>query len=221
MPSIGRVLQGVRRQWRGGQHICFLHQRQRLRRYIGVEELESRGHFPSGPLRDYKASVYEGGHRIPFVVRWPGVVRPGSVCKQLVHQADLMATLAEILDTTLPENAGEDSFSFLRLLKGPDKPVRTHAVSCACAGTPGLRQGPWKLVFAADADAHTPVQLYNLDTDLGETKNVAAAQPQLVAKLRALMEQFIIEGRTTPGARRKTTSRYAVTRSSKLAAPKG
>jgi arylsulfatase A-like enzyme len=197
--AIGRVLQALEASGAADNTFVLFTSDNGCARYIGVEELEARGHFPSGPLRDYKASVYEGGHRIPFVVRWPGVVRPGAVCKQLVHQADLMATLAEILETTLPANAGEDSFSFLRLLQGQDKPVRTHAVSCACAGTPGLRQGPWKLVFAADEQAHTPVQLYNLDADLGETKNVAAAQPQLVAQLRGLMEQFIIEGRTTPG----------------------
>ncbi|MGE0696355.1 MAG: hypothetical protein AB7O59_19725, partial [Pirellulales bacterium] len=68
---------------------------------------------------------------------------------------------------------------------------------------PSLRQGPWKLVFAADEQGQTPVQLYHLDSDLGETKNVAAAQPQLVAEMRALMEQFIRAGRTTSGARQK------------------
>jgi arylsulfatase A len=201
--AIGRVLQALDASGAADNTFVFFTSDNGCARYIGVEELEARGHFPSGPLRDYKASVYEGGHRIPFVVRWPGVVRAGSVCRHLVHQADLMATLAEILDTTLPENAGEDSFSFLPLLKGRDEPVRTHAVSCACAGTPGLRQGPWKLVLAADDETKTPVQLYNLDADLGETTNVAAAQPQLVAQLRGVMERFIVEGRTTRGARQK------------------
>jgi arylsulfatase A-like enzyme len=136
-------------------------------------------------------------------VRWPGVVAPGSVCGQLVHQADLMATLADILGAKLPDSAGEDSFSFLSLLKGQETPVRTHAISCACAGTPSLREGPWKLVFAPDEAAHTPVQLFNLDADLSETTNVAAAQPQLVAQLRERMEQSIVAGRTTPGVRQK------------------
>jgi arylsulfatase A-like enzyme len=111
--------------------------------------------------------------------------------------------MAEILGAKLPENAGEDSVSFLPLVKGQDKPLRTHAVSCACDGTPSVRQGPWKLVLAADDKAGTPVQLYDLDTDQGETKNVAAAQPKLVERIRKLMEQAIIEGRTTPGARQK------------------
>jgi arylsulfatase A len=201
--AIGRVLQALEKSGAEDNTFVLFTSDNGFASYVGAKELEARGHFPSGPLRDYKASVYEGGHRIPFVVRWPGVVRAGSIRGQLVHQADLMATVAEILGTTLPENAGEDSFSFLPLLKGQDKPVRTHAVSCACAGTPSLRQGPWKLVFAADDEAQTPVQLYNLDADLGETKNVAAGEPQLVAQLRALMERFIVGGRTTPGARQK------------------
>ena len=87
------------------------------------------------------------------------------------------------------------------MLNGEDQPIRTHAISTACAGTPGLRQGPWKLVFSADAQARTAVQLYNLDTDLGETKNVAAEPPQFVADLQSLMETFITDGRTTPGAK--------------------
>ncbi|MFM7922641.1 MAG: sulfatase-like hydrolase/transferase, partial [Planctomycetaceae bacterium] len=70
--------------------------------YIGVPPLEAQGHFPSGPYRDYKASVFEGGHRVPFVVRWPQVVSAGQVCSQLVQQADVMATLADIFKVTLP-----------------------------------------------------------------------------------------------------------------------
>jgi arylsulfatase A len=101
---------------------------------FGARELEAQGHFPSGPYRDYKTSVYEGGHRVPFFIRWPGVVTPGSVCSQLVHQADVMATLAEILGSTLPETAGEDSFSLLPLLRGGQTPIRQHAVSCAANG---------------------------------------------------------------------------------------
>ena len=64
--------------------------------YIGASDLEKMGHYPSGPLRGYKSDAWEGGHRVPFIVRWPGVVKPASVCDQLVHQADLLATFAEI-----------------------------------------------------------------------------------------------------------------------------
>ena len=171
--------------------------------YIGVPPLEAQGHFPSGPLRDYKASVYEGGHRVPFVVKWPGVVKAGSVCKQLVLQADTIATLAEILGTKLPETAGEDSFSLMPLIKGEDRPIRTHAINTACGGTPSLREGAWKLVLAADPVMKTPVQLYNLDEDLGETTNLAAMHPDRVKSMQDTMEKLIRNGRSTSGAPQK------------------
>jgi arylsulfatase A-like enzyme len=168
-----------------------------------VKQMEAQGHFPSGPLRGYKADVWEGGHREPFIVRWPGVVKPGSVCGQLVHQADIMATIADILGTKLPDDAGEDSFSLMPLLKGDEKPIRQHAVSCAARGVAGLRKGPWKLIFERDPQAKTDVQLYNLDGDLGETKNLAADEPELVAGMKSLMEKLIADGRSTPGAVQK------------------
>jgi len=166
---------------------------------IGMTQSARVGHFPSGPLRSNKGSVYEGGHRLPFIVRWPGVVKPGTVCGQLVHQADLIATLADILVAKLPASAGEDSFSFLPLLRGAQAPVRPHAVSCANTGIPGLREGPWKLILEKDAAGKMPVQLYNLDADLGETNNLAMEQPERVKAMTALMEKIIADGRSTPG----------------------
>lgn len=133
---------------------------------------------------------------MPFIVRWPGVVKPGSVCGQLVHQADIMATLADIFGTGLPDDAGEDSFSLLPLLRGEDKPVRPHAVSCAGHGEPGLRCGTWKFIPSAQP------QLYNLADDIGETRNLAAEQPARVAEMRALLEKLIADGRSSPGAPR-------------------
>ncbi len=173
--------------------------------YIGVVELEKAGHFPSGPLRGYKSDVWEGGHRIPLIVRWPGVVRPASQCGQLVHQADLLATFAEILGSKLPADAGEDSFSLLPLLTGGDQPVREHAISCSASGLPALRQGDWKLILGSGSGGWSkgggslPVQLYNLADDLGETTNLAGEQPDRVAAMKARMEQLITAGRSTPG----------------------
>jgi arylsulfatase A-like enzyme len=165
--------------------------------YIGVKDMEKQGHFPSGPLRDYKTSVYEGGHRVPFVVKWPGVVQAGSVCEQLVLQADTLATLAEILGATLPEDAGEDSFSLMPLLKGEDRPIRTNAVNTACGGTPSFRDGPWKYV------AQAKPELYNLDEDLAESMNVAQLHPDRVKAMQAAFEKLIRAGRSTPGAPQK------------------
>jgi arylsulfatase A-like enzyme len=197
---VGRVLDALEKNGVGDNTLVLLTSDNGKAAYTGAAELEQMGHYPSGPLRGYKASVYEGGHREPFIVRWPGVVKPGSVCGQLVHQADVLATLADILGQKLPDNAGEDSFSLLPLLKGGDQPIRQHAVSCAANGVPSLRQDAWKLILAADAPAKTDVQLYNLADDIGETKNLAAEQPARVTEMKALLERLITNGRSTPGA---------------------
>jgi hypothetical protein len=124
-----------------------------------------------------------------------------------VHQVDLMATLAEIWEVRLPVSAGEDSFSFLPLLEGIDKPIRDHGVNTACNGLPSFRQGPWKLILAADVEAKMEVQLYNLESDLGEKKNVAAKHPERVAEMRAAFEKLIVAGRSTPGPVQKNDVR--------------
>ena len=180
------------------------------------QPLIAKGHQPSGPLRGRKADAWEGGHRVPFIVRWPGITSPGSVCEQLVHQADLFRTIADTLEVALPDNAGEDSFSLLPLLKGSREPIREHAISHASNGLPALRRGSWKILFgpeparagsgnaATEADENDktlrpPVQLYDLASDLGERRNLAAEQPQLVAELTTLMETLVENGRSTPG----------------------
>jgi arylsulfatase A-like enzyme len=177
--------------------------------YIGKAELEARGHFPSGPLRGAKADAWEGGHRVPFIVRWPGVVKPGTVSGQLVHQADLMRTFAAAMDAELPDNAGEDSFSLLPILKGDDKPVRTHAVSTSIKGVQAVRHGHWKYIAAPGSggwgkggDQSQPVQLYNLAEDLGETNNLAAAMPEKVAEMKTLLETLINDGSSRRAERR-------------------
>ena len=195
--AVGRVLAAVAAAGAERDTLVIFTSDNGFAAYAGAKELEARGHFPSGPLRDYKTSVHEGGHREPFIVRWPGKVAAGATNGQLVHQADVLATLTEILGATLPADAGEDSFSFLPLLKGADAPTRPHAISCAAAGTPGLRVGSWKYI------ATEPAQLYDLATDLGETKNLAALEPARLAEMKALLEKLITEGRSTPGAPQK------------------
>lgn len=178
--------------------------------YIGVSDLEKQGHHPSGPLRGYKADAWEGGHRVPFIVRWPGVVKASSVNDQLVHQADLLATFAEVLGVELPDSAGEDSFSLVSLLKGKDQPVRTTSVSCSINGTPSLRLENWKYIAARGSggwgkggDQSQPVQLYDLANDLGESRNLAATQPERLEQMQALLEKLIANGRSTAGTPQK------------------
>ena len=178
--------------------------------YIGVKDMEAKGHFASGPLRGYKSDTWEGGHRVPFIARWPGRVEAGGVCDQLVHQADLIATLADILGHELPADAGEDSFSLLPLLEGGDTPVRRHAVSCSMKGLPSVRDGHWKYIPGPGSGGWTPSdeaapngQLYNLRDDLGERRNLAESDPGRVASMKALLERIIVDGRSTPGAKQR------------------
>ncbi|MCA9136133.1 MAG: sulfatase-like hydrolase/transferase, partial [Planctomycetales bacterium] len=174
--------------------------------YVGVEELEKNGHFPSGPLRGYKADAWEGGHRVPFIVRWPGVVSPATVCEHLVHQADLIATIAEVLDVELPADAGEDSFSLVSLLGGGSHPIRENSISCSIRGVPSLRQGQWKYIAAPGSggwgtggDQSQPLQLYNLANDLDESENLASAEPERLFEMQAKLEKLITAGRSNPG----------------------
>lgn len=119
---VGRVLDSLEQAGLTEETLVIFTSDNGCASYIGVPPLEAQGHFPSGPYRDYKASVWEGGHRVPFVIRWPQTITSGTVCSQLVHQADVMATLADIFQVSLPSAAGEDSFSLLPLLQGARPP---------------------------------------------------------------------------------------------------
>lgn len=211
---VGRVLEALETSGVADQTLVVFTADNGCAPYIGVKGLEAAGHFPSGPFRGYKADVWEGGHRVPFVIRWPGVVRPGSVCDQLVHHADFMATFADIWAEPLPDNAGEDSFSLMPLLKGGATPVRANAVSCSAGGVPGLRSGSWKYiphhgsgVRAPANEASAAIQLYDLATDPGESKNLATEQPERVAAMRDLLEKLIVDGRSRPGPKQSNDVR--------------
>jgi len=210
--AVGQVLAALEKSGAAGNTLVLFTSDNGFASYVGAKELEQQGHYPSGPLRGYKSSAFEGGHREPFIVRWPAKVAAGSTCDQLVHHADVIATLAEIWGTALPPEAGEDSFSFLPLLKGATQPTRTHAISCAAAGTPSLRLGNWKYI------ASQPAELYDLAADLGETKNLAEAQPARLAEMKALLEKLITNGRSSPGAAQKNDIK--VVRFPKSAQPK-
>ena len=206
--AIGRVLASLEESGAADNTLVILTSDNGCAPPANIPELESKGHFPSGPLRGYKFEVWEGGHRIPFIVRWPGRVKPGSVNHHLVQQTDIMSTFAEILDTKLPDHAGEDSISLLPLLEGVDQPVRTNGVNCSVHGVPALRDGPWKFFHGApgrdrSGEMHQSIHLYKLDDDLGETNNLAAAMPEKVAVMEALLEKIITGGRSTPGAPQK------------------
>ncbi len=209
--AVGRVLSAIRESGIEDNTLVVFTSDNGFARYAGAKQLEEKGHFPSGPLRGYKADAWEGGHRVAFIARLPGVIRPNTECQQLVHHADFMATAADLLDAALPDNAAEDSFSLLPLLQGDPKAIREHAVSSAFSGLPALRWGSWKMIFGPSGAAKTsdsepsgyPAQLYDLSADLGETNNLYAGHPEIVQQMTSLMEQLVERGRSTPGPPRK------------------
>ena len=165
------------------------------------ERLDEYGHDSRGGLRDGKRSVYEGGHRVPFLIRWPeGIHSPGRQFDGLVGQVDLFSTIAEIIGQPVPDHAGEDSQSFAAVLTDPSEQWERLPLINHGNGGGGHRysitNGPWKLIMP---DRKHPFELYDLSKDRGEQRNSAMEHPAIVAKLTSKISDIILRGRTTPG----------------------
>lgn len=178
-----------------------------------IPELEAAGHDQNYIYRGHKADIFEGGHRVPFLARWPERVAAGSRTDQLVGQIDLLATAAEIVGANVEEQFGEDSVSFLPVLVGEtNEPIRTSIVSQSFGGQFAVRDGNWKLCLCpgsggwsaprpgrVDLTKYPTVQLYDLASDPGETTNLQGEHPQRVANMTAMLRETIDNGRSTPG----------------------
>lgn len=167
-------------------------------------------HDSSGGLRGIKGDAYEGGHRMPFIVRWPGMIAPGSVSDQTISFTDLLATFAAIVDAGLPGDAGDDSFNLLPVLVGEqpeEEPIRPPVVSTSSRGVRAIQDGRWKLIEEelgsggfSDPSHIEPGpgdpggQLYNLEEDPEETVNLWSAHPGVVKRLKELLERYDREG---------------------------
>jgi arylsulfatase A-like enzyme len=179
-----------------------------------LPSLRSRGHDPMAGFRGHKADLFEGGHRVPLLAHWPGRIRRGAVNRRLVCLNDLMATCAELSGAPLPPDAGEDSISLLPLLRGERRQAgRDSLVHHSIDGSFAIRQGKWKLCLAphsggwsaprpgSPAAERLPAeQLYDLDADPAETRNVVDREPEVARALRSLLERTVNDGRSTPGS---------------------
>lgn len=159
--------------------------------------LESYGHDSSGIYREGKRSIYEGGHRVPFLVRWPAEVSAGAVSTRPVCQTDLLATLADLIGAELPPDAGEDSTSFAPVLLGEtpsgDRPPMIHH---SARGRFAIRDRKWKLVMETRRQKR---ELYDLSRDPAEQRNVIDAHRQIAQRLTEKITEIIRDGRSTPG----------------------
>ena len=180
-----------------------------------IKELKRKGHSPNSIYRGHKADIYEGGHRVPFIVKWPKEIKKGSVSDETICLTDLMATFAEITDYDLKANEGEDSFSLLPILKNNTftSPLREATVHHSILGNFAIRKGDWKLIMCPGSGGWSlpgpkdpttleglpKVQLYNLSNDPEETINLESAEPDKLAELKLLLSKYITEGRSTPG----------------------
>ena len=177
-------------------------------------ELEDLGHYPSYVFRGHKADIYEGGHRVPFIAKWPDKINAGISSSEIICATDLLATCAAIVGDTLMDDEGEDSYNMLPVFLGENykEPNREAIVHHSVNGSFSIRQGKWKLEFCPGSGGWSfptkkdlkkldlyPVQLYNLEKDIAEENNVADKNLKLVKKLTALMQKYIDEGRSTPG----------------------
>ena len=182
----------------------------------GFGELSAAGHHSSYIYRGAKADIFEGGHRIPFIVRWPAKVTAGSETNATICLTDFMATLADMFQRPLKDNEGEDSFSLLPLLLQKKGYARTSIIHHSIDGNFSIRENDWKLIFArgsggwsaptekeAKAQGLPDIQLYNLKTDIGETNNVASNHPSIVKELSGAIEAIIENGRSTKGKKQK------------------
>jgi arylsulfatase A-like enzyme len=210
---IGRVLRALEEHGVADNTIVMFASDNGCAHYIGVPELEAMGHFPSAQFRGYKSDAWDGGHRIPFIVRWPGVVEPGSECERTVCLSDLIATSSAILGKPLPDNAGEDSVSILPLLQGEGRAVREHVVHHSGHGKFAIRSGKWKLVLCGGSGGWTspsdpeageqglpPIQLYDMEADPSEKINLESKRPGVVAALVGMLEHSVVQGRSTLGS---------------------
>jgi arylsulfatase A-like enzyme len=186
--------------------------------HTAIQMRNTHNHDGARPWRGMKRDQWEGGHRTPFIVRWPGKVKAGTTSDQLTSLTDVMATCAEITGAVLPNHAAEDSYNMLPVLLGTqgEKPVRRFMLEQTMSLDMSIRDGHWKYLdhegsggnnynkvnlkpyALQDTDPQAPGQLYNLEADPGETTNLYSKHPEIVKRLKARLEEFKSSGRSAP-----------------------
>ncbi|HSI11851.1 MAG TPA: arylsulfatase [Chthoniobacter sp.] len=215
--AVGEVLAALDKQGLAENTLVIMTSDNGCSPQANFQELAEKGHNPSYVFRGTKADIFDGGHHIPFLVRWPGKIKAGTTSDQITCLTDFMATAAEVIGAKLPDDAGEDSVSMLPAFLGKaDKPLREAIVHHSINGSFAIRQGNWKLELCsgsggwsapkpntADAKKLPAVQLYDMTADISEKTNTQADHAELVDRLTHLLEKYVADGRSTPGTPQK------------------
>ena len=207
--TVGRVLAALEKHGFAENTLVIFSADNGPERYA-YDRIKNSDHRSMGPLRGLKRDIWEGGHRVPFVVRWPGNVPAGKVSDGLISQIDLYATVAAIVGAEIPAGSAEDSYNQLALFKGSGRSERDTLVHNTNANGYALRHGDWVLIDAKtggvspvppwfdEANGYSknsqPGELYNLKTDLAQKKNLYADQPEKVAELKAVLSKLRNKG---------------------------
>ena len=218
---VGRVLEAVRESGEENNTIIVFTSDNGCSPAAGINELIKQGHHPNSVYRGNKADLFDGGHRIPCIVKWPARVKAHSV-NQTICLTDFYATFAAINDYQLDDSEGEDSYNLLPALFSESEiaPIREAIVSHSFSGEFTIRQGNWKLLLSPSSGGWSyprpndkkaleglpSMQLYNLSSDVGEKTNLVNKYPKKVNELKKLLLHYIDEGRSTPGLAQKNDS---------------
>jgi len=181
-------------------------------RAANIKNLKQQGHHVSAHYRGSKADLWEGGHRIPFIARWPDVIAPGSQSDELICLTDFFATAVDLTGQPIPAGSCEDSVSFYPAFsQQPIETERKGIIHHSITGHFSYREKQWKLLLARGSGGWTKpgekqskkapeAQLYDLSSDPSETQNLYRDRPEDAKRLLQQLESYVFSGRSTPGA---------------------
>ncbi len=211
--ALGEILDALDRTGKTENTLIIFTSDNGCSKAAGIPDLAQQGHIVSAHLRGSKADLWDGGHRVPMIVSWPGKVEAGSLSDQTICHTDLFATVSEITGAAVPDGAAEDSVSILPALLGQSiQTTRKGIIHHSFSGHFAYRQGKWKLLLARGSGGWSspkedqvaadspPAQLYDLSEDPGETNNLFEQHPELASGMLADLQADVARGRSTTGA---------------------
>lgn len=214
--AVGQILKAVEENGIADNTLVIFTSDNGCSRQAQIKKLADKGHKVSAEFRGSKSDIWDGGHRVPFVAKWPGKIAPKTTSDQLICLNDIFATIADALETAVPEGSCEDSFSFLPAFSGKEiKNERKGIIHHSIHGHFAYRSENWKLILARGSGGWTgpternvpasapDAQLYDMTADIGEQSNRYLDQQDVAKRLLSELEEAVRSGRTTPGPESK------------------